>query len=298
MRVRFAFGLGVAVIGIGVAASAFAQKSPSSVRETLDRPAVAQADCSRTTATQLVQRFHLNNFEVADPVEQVLCGPFTGPGSEAMAVAIGGAPTCWPVQRWAVFSFSNGAWKLVLDQPSFLIPPLVAVGSDIKETTPVYRVGDARCTPSGGTQARTWHWDGTRLVAGAWTQVTAGKPLTSMDFDSPRAISTRCAMSDRPRVHGSYAVEALCQSGKARPALYQKVRLGGNGVLAVCRTHKTSGCNLLCGCEEHVPILAYGQHVDVGRFRCESLRTGVRCTIIRTGRGFLINRDRVTRVGP
>src|SRR5437879_13782719 len=93
-----------------------------------------------------------------------------------MAITIG-APTCWGTQRWVVFGFTGGVWQLVLDQRRFIFP-LVAVGSDIRETTPVFRPGDARCLPSGGSHARIWHWDGTRLAPGAWTQVTKGKVIT------------------------------------------------------------------------------------------------------------------------
>ena len=261
-------------------------------------PLAARADCSEQIARQLVNRYHLNNFLVPNPVGQVLCGPYTGPGSEAMAVTIGGAPTCWPIQRWAVFSFTGGDWKLVLDQPAFLQGPLIAVGADIKETTPVYRLGDPRCIPSGGTQARLWHWDGPRLVAGAWTQVTAGKPLKNARFDAPRAVGVLCNMSDDPGAHGPHAVEVLCEGFASHPARYAKAILRGNGAISFCRTRRASGCNLLCGCEENTPTLAFGKQVDVGRFRCESLRTGVRCTIIRTGSGFLINKSRAVRAGP
>ena len=39
---------------------------------------------------------------------------------------------------WAVFSFSGGTWKLVLYEGAFIVPPHVAVGTDIKETRPVF----------------------------------------------------------------------------------------------------------------------------------------------------------------
>ena len=47
--------------------------------------AKAKADCSLATALQLVQQHDLNDFLLPNPVQQVLCGPFAGPGSEAMA---------------------------------------------------------------------------------------------------------------------------------------------------------------------------------------------------------------------
>ncbi len=154
----------------------------------------APAACTRATASQLVEQHRLNGFLLPNPVRQVLCGSFTGPGSEAMAVTIG-APTCWPIQRWAVFTLSGGTWRLVLDQPAYLIPPLRAVGSAIRETTAVHRSNDPRCLPSGGTRSRLWRWNGSRLAAGPWKQVTGGKQPDSRAFDSPsRNIS--CGMFD------------------------------------------------------------------------------------------------------
>ena len=123
--------------------------------------------CSKATARQLVDHHHLNGFLLPNPVHQLLCGAFTGRGSTAMAVTIG-APTCWGVQRWAVFDFTRGKWRLVLDEVAFIFR-LDAIGTDIRETAPVFRKGDPRCAPSGGKHARIWHWNGTRFTAGPWT---------------------------------------------------------------------------------------------------------------------------------
>jgi hypothetical protein len=260
----------------------------------------SHADCTKATATQLVNQNRLNDFALSDPVVQVLCGPFTGPGSETMAVTIA-APTCWSPQQWAVFSFTNGAWKLVLAQPAFLAGPLVAVGSDIQETTPVFRLGDPRCIPSGGTHARVWHWDGTKFVPGPFKQVTPGKPVKNAYFDSPSGVGATCYMTDDPSVRTPHSVEVVCETVKTRPRLYQqKAWLRGNGSVSICRVGGNSTrCHLACGCEETPPpVLAYGQEQIVGRFRCESLRTGMRCTVVRTGKGFLIDKNRAARLGP
>jgi hypothetical protein len=215
-------------------------------------------------------------------------------GCEAMAITIA-APTCWPVQRWAVLSFSASQWRLVLDQPAYLIPPLEAVGSDIKETTSVSRPGDPRCIPTGGTRARLWHWDGSKLVAGAWTQVDPGEPLKNSFFESPPAVAATCYMVD-----DGHSAQVVCQSVKLRPRLYQqKALLRGNGAVSICRVTGTSNrCHLGCSCDEgQTPVLAYGQEQVVGRFRCQSLRTGIRCTLAKSGKGFVINRTRAGRVG-
>jgi hypothetical protein len=244
---------------------------------------VASSDCSEGTARQVVQRLGLevNIFNLPDPVQQVLCGPFTGPGSNAMAVTIA-APTCWPTQNWAVFRFTAGDWQLVLNQPAYLSSPLVAVGSDIRETTGVHRSGDPRCFFNGGTHARIWHWDGARLVAGPWKQVTKGKVITRY-FSSP-SRHIFCVLGDSTDELG-----ASCWTGMA------SVKMDANGRLKICQGRRCAGCGCL---PDNAAILGYGKQITVGRFRCRSQHSGVTCTVIRSGKGFLINRAGVRRVGP
>jgi hypothetical protein len=248
------------------------------------REGVTTSDCAKATALQLVEQHRLDAFLSPNPVQQVLCGPFTGPGSEAMAITIA-APTCWGIQRWAVFRFNGGTWQLVLDRIEFVFQPLVAVGGDIRVRTPVFRPGDARCFPSGGSQARTWHWNGTRFVVGPQTQVTPGTAQTRAAFHSPSG-NIECGIRDE---RGSAVVECWT----FRPP--QKARLSPTGKLTLCRGSEAR-CKLGNIGEE--PTLRYGRQITVGRFRCVSLKAGVSCTVIRSGNGFLINRDGVRRVGP
>jgi hypothetical protein len=42
-------------------------------------------------------------------------------------------------------------------------------------------------------------------------------------------------------------------------------------------------------------VLAYGEEIRRGRFRCVSRRSGIRCVNRRTGHGFLISRERARR---
>jgi hypothetical protein len=79
-------------------------------------------------------------------------------------------------------------------------------------------------------------------------------------------------------VRGSYA---SCQS-IARP---QTVRLTLNGRLKICRGERCLGNS-----PENTPTPAYGRGLRVDRFRCTSAAEGVRCNVISSGRGFLINR--------
>jgi hypothetical protein len=210
--------------------------------------------------------------------------------------------TCWPTSGWAVFRFTGGAWQLFPPGYRGGFVALAAVGSDIRETVPVWRSGDGPCNPTGGTKARIWHWDGTRLVAGPWKQVTPGK-VKGRDFYSPLPGAIACGLSDDPSNSSSAlpsGVGAYCQSANPqnRPENAHKVTMASTGRLTICRNRGlTNRCNI-GNPGEGTPTLRYGRHVTVGRFRCESLRAGVKCTVIRSGKGFLFNSRGVRRVGP
>jgi hypothetical protein len=253
------------------------------------RAGAGAADCSPATAAQLVAENQLNDFALPNPVVGVVCGSFAGPGSQAMAVTIGAA-TCWNIQHWVVFDFTGGTWRPVLDQRDFVIPPLVAVGGDIKETMPVFRSGDPRCVPSGGTHARIWHWDGARLVAGPWKQVKPGAAPTSATFYSP-SRNIDCEMNDGRSQVGSYV---YCQS-RAHP---HSVKMGLDGRLRICRGGTATTNRCLGDPGEHTPVLGYGKRVTLTHFRCQSGKAGVTCTVIKTGKGFRIDRAGVKRIGP
>jgi hypothetical protein len=242
------------------------------------------ADCSEATAGQLVQQHDLNDFGLPNPVSQLLCGPFTGPGSEAMAMAIA-APTCWGRQRWAVFSYTNGSWQLVLDQRRFIFR-LAATGSDIREISPVFRRGDTRCGPTGGKQERTWHWDGTRLVAGPWKQTEKGE-ARPRGFYSP-SHNIYCGMYDD-------STYRFVECASYRPQ--QKATLKTSGRVTLCRNRDITRnpCNI-GNPGEGTPALAYGRQATVGRFRCLSRKSGMKCFVIQTGKGFLISRSGVARL--
>lgn len=73
--------------------------------------------------------------------------------------------------------------------------------------------------------------------------------------------------------------------------------MDAGGRLTICRDRGTRNrCNL-GNPGEGTPTLSYGKQITVGRFRCLSLQIGVRCTVIRSGKGFLISRAGVRRVG-
>jgi hypothetical protein len=130
------------------------------------------------------------------------------------------------------------------------------------------------------------------LVAGPWNQVTPWKtePRKPAVFRSPSG-NIRCSMFDWG---GSDSPGVNCQSEKPP----QRVRMDSGGRLKVCRGTRCIDSG--CGCVEGYdwPWLAYGRMITFRPFRCLSLPTGVRCTVIQSGTGFLINRDGVSRIGP
>lgn len=189
---------------------------------------------------------------------------------------------------WVVFRWAGDAWQFLMKQTAGA--SITAAGSDIRQTLPIYRPSDPRCCPTGGTKSRIWHWNGTRFTASAWKQVTKGEP-EARAFDSP-SLNLNCAMFDQT---GGRFVH--CQS-RTPP---QTVRMDAAGRLTICRDRTPNvgnDCNLGDRGEGPIRPLAYGRQITVGRFRCLSLEIGVRCTVVRSGKGFLINRAGVSRVVP
>ena len=118
-----------------------------------------------------------------------------------------------------------------------------------------------------------------------------GEPERKGFYSPSRNIA--CGMSDDSKFR-----YANCQS-RVPP---QNVTMDANGRVSICRdptpNNSTNECNLGDPGEGVIPTLAYGKQIIVGRFRCQSLEIGVRCTVIKTGKGFLINRNGARRVGP
>lgn len=274
MRVR-------SVVAVLAAAAAFAALTAAAGAAGRQAPTA----CSKAAATALVKQRGLDPFLLPDPVLGVLCGAFTGPGSSAMVVMLG-APTCWSPQQWMVFTSANGAWNLVLTEHRFSFP-VVAVGSTLRETNPVFRRGDPRCVPSGGKHSRIWRWDGSRLVPGPYGPSTGATGATRASFSSPSGHIT-CGMSDVPTFRG-----VTCQH--AGPPVSSSVTLAASGRLTICR-HANSGCGGDPGENGSARTLAYGRSVTAGRFRCSSAQSGVTCVVTRTGVGFQISRTGVRRV--
>ena len=233
--------------------------------------------CSKSTARKLVERLRLGEAGfITEPVANVLCGSFTGPGSRAMVASLSG-PT--GLVGWAVFRVVDGAWQIAMSRPNGALA-ITAAGSGIRETLGVLAPGDSRCCPSS-TRSRIWRWNGKRFVVGPWKHGTGPKAKTKptvASFISPsRNLSCEMAGSS-----------VYCQSVE-RP---HSVRMGLDGRLSVC-----PGTRCLGDPAENTSVLAYGRQLTVGRFHCLSQQSGVTCTVTPSGKGFLIDREGVKRLG-
>jgi len=84
------------------------------------------------------------------------------------------------------------------------------------------------------------------------------------------------------------ATRAYCQT--FRPP--QNATVYPDGRVTACFGSSTGQC--LGDPPLNTPTLAYGRTVVLGPFRCASLRKGVRCVVICSGHGFLINRSGIS----
>ena len=291
-------------VGLVAMAAAFSSGTPGA--------SAVSGPCSKGTALQVAKPYFVWAGSVSTPIQQVLCGPFTGPGSEAMVVTFS-APTCWSPQGWAVFRLIGGDWQLVMVQRLvFIYAPLVAVGADLRETAPVFRQGDPRCVPSGGRHARTWHWTGTRLVAGAWTQVKPGNrppPATgafkSGYFKTPSG-NIQCDFGYRGAADAHAFVRCGIRSGLTPPPpsrgpgclVPNRVVVSHTGRaslagLSSCPGEPEGDAGPFAGGQGGPPVavLGYGKTWLGGGLSCASAITGLTCRN-KSGHGFFLSRER------
>jgi trimeric autotransporter adhesin len=122
-----------------------------------------------------------------------------------------------------------------------------------------------------------------KVSAGA----TSAKSAESAIVFSPLAYGITCHMTDDGSSTGSWV---YCWIGaNPHPAVHVKLDVDGQFSITVT----TAIPQGLGG--RSTP---YGTQVTVGRFRCQSLHSGIKCTVIQSGKGFLINSAGITRVGP
>ena len=252
--------------------------------------AAAAPKCSRATARSIVIRHHLGNAgSVADPVGQVLCGPFVGAGSHAMVASLT-TPGCGGTIGWVVWRLTKGSWQLVMQRNNGA--DLAAAGTGIKETQQVLRPSDDHCFPTGGTRSRTWRWNGTRFVTTAWKKSAAA--ANPPEFYARLAtVTVGCGVAAEQQM--------TCQAFPKAPAggapSAEVAQLRADGRLTSCAQRAPTDHCLVGDLGQGTPDLAIGQQTTVGAFTCTVLDTGVRCTVTATGKGFLITGAGVTPVG-
>jgi len=264
----------------------------------LPPPPAASGDCSSAEATAVVERLRLSDPSVADPVYKVLCGAFTGQGSQTMVASIFG-PGNSGMTDWAAFRWAGGAWQLLVNRHQAAV--LTAAGSDIGETVSVFRAGDPRCCPSGGTRMRSWHWDGTSLAAGPWTQgepaAQPARAAASGYFKTPTG-NIVCFHSPGPTDLPQGFISCGIKSG-LKPAPPHRPCQEGDyagdrvGLLETGRVEVPSCAGdpgPFIGSEQGARVLRYGTTWSGGGLSCTSAFRGLTCRN-ESGHGFFLSRQ-------
>jgi hypothetical protein len=123
------------------------------------------------------------------------------------------------------------------------------------------------------------------MSAGA---VETSSAAAAPEFFAPRVLDVECAIYSPS--------ETICIS--ERPGYAQKATLSANGEVVLCTAHPSArGGSCEGNAGEHTPTLGYGRQIRRGRFRCQVLHTGVKCTVVSTGKGFIMSRNKVVPVG-
>jgi hypothetical protein len=139
-----------------------------------------------------------------------------------------------------------------------------------------------------GPNGTSWGYGPASQPKTTSTQPTSG---TYARFYTPsRNIS--CEMSDNGTAQAG--IDCIMQKP---PAL---ASLKASGVATICQHQGLKCTGNLGGAPGLPPLreLLYGSSRTVGRFRCRSQQAGITCTVIKSGKGFLIDDNQVVKVGP
>jgi hypothetical protein len=260
--------------------------------------------CNVDTGRQLVQPADPNTNGIG--VTRVFCGSFLGPGSQAMLVPFN--PQCGCTgdiyMGWAVFGLFGGTWRPSTDGTHAIgLVNLTVSGTTITEERAIHRRTDMfPGTPTGGRQTRAWNWDGAvGLQAGEWVQSQPAEPQDTVAV-IPRQTRRHSPLLFHPagqpivcQVEDDLRVFAYCEYRRSR---ITTARMSARGSVKTCRTRAHRHCQIANPSKgDATPALHTGKSVVVGRYRCRARQTGVECSIISTGRGFLIDRGQVHRAG-
>lgn len=220
----------------------------------------------------------------------------TAGAGHTCALTSGGGVKCWGDNKYGQLGNGSRRGSTTPVDVVGLTSGVSAVSAGGNHTCALMRAGGAQC----------WGYNrfgqlGNGLKAGKSTKpvdvvFAKGARATKREpeargFDSP-SLNINCGMFD-----DSSFRQVVCQS-RTPP---QKVTMDANGRVTICRdptpSNTSNECNIGDRGEGPIHPLAYGRQITVGRFRCLSLEIGVKCTVIQPGKGFLINRDGVSRVG-
>jgi hypothetical protein len=122
---------------------------------------------------------------------------------------------------------------------------------------------------------------------------SAQRKVRSFYARGPRG-TVGCEVADEPAIDN---VRAVCQS--FRRSIYRNAILDADGAVVWCRM-RLPGENGRClagDLGEDARTYRAGRRVRVGRFRCQVLRTGVRCVVTATGKGFVYKPGGVRVIG-
>jgi hypothetical protein len=102
-----------------------------------------------------------------------------------------------------------------------------------------------------------------------------------------------CAVYD----HYAGSTEAFCEG--YLPGRESKATVNARGKVSICawRVTRSNHCRL-GNAGTNAPIYESGRKVTLGRFSCVVGHVGVRCVVTASGKGFLFNPNKATRVGP
>lgn len=227
--------------------------------------------------------------QVTEPVASTSCGSVLVEGSLTYDLTIvKGSPSCSTVRRIAK-KFGHPISK----QPKFYC------GTQAYECEySIYPEG-WRC---GGTFQGHWQcWHGANSPARAKQafegaedfagRTLLGKPHESVEFYAAQPNSRfklECAI---------YAAmgEALCSSFPPREG---RATVDVDGDVVLCRVPKgVEGTCLVGNLGEGARTVQVGGRVNAGPFRCSVLRSGVKCVVRATGKGFLFSSHLESAVG-
>ena len=193
----------------------------------------------------------------------------------------------------------EGDWRLVLDRIAFIFR-LAVVGSDIRETSPVFRQGDSRCNPSGGVARADLALErhalrGGRLEAGnageaappacsrsGYFKTPSGNMRLLHHSPGPRTCRGRFWLWDQERAQACAPRRPCAEGGYAG----DRVSMNATGHVSVPPCAGDPGA--LVG-EREATVLAYGKTWSGGGLRRTSAVAGLTCRN-KSGHGFFLSR--------